>query len=136
MCFFGSGGKQIANYPITHSENLTKKHQDTNGKFKPMVRIFKNVRSKLVADGLIPKGSAPSYYVEGLLYNVPNDRFTGNYQDVFLKILQWLYETNSRLDFVCANEQYYLLRDDCETCWACDDGKKFVNAVIGLWNNW
>lgn len=136
MCFFGSGGKQIANYPIRHSENLTKKHQDTNGKFKPMVRIFKNARSKLVADGLIPKGSAPSYYVEGLLYNVPNDRFTGNYQDVFLKILQWLYETNSRLDFVCANEQYYLLRDDCETCWACDDGKKFVNAVIGLWNNW
>jgi hypothetical protein len=136
MCFFGAGGKQIANYPISHSENLTKKHQDTNGKFKPMVRIFKNARSKLVADGLIPKGSAPSYYVEGLLYNVPNDRFTGNYQEVFLKILQWLYETNSRIDFVCANEQYYLLRDDCETCWACDDGKKFVNAVIGLWNNW
>lgn len=136
MCFFGSGGKQIANYPIRHSENLTKKHQDTNGKFKPMVRIFKNARSKLVADGLIPKGSAPSYYVEGLLYNVPNDRFMGNYQDVFFKILQWLYETNSRIDFVCANEQYYLLRDDCETCWACDDGKKFVNAVIGLWNNW
>lgn len=136
MCFFGSDGTRIANYPLRHCENLTTKHQATQGKFKPIVRIFKNARSKLIEDGLIEKGSAPSYYVEGLLYNVPNDRFIGNYQDIFLKILQWLYETNSRVDFVCANEQYYLLRDDCETCWACEDGRKFINAVIALWNNW
>lgn len=135
MCFFGSGGTQIANYPALHCENLTSKHQATNGKFKPMVRIFKNARSKLIEDGIIAKGSAPSYYIEGLLYNVPNDKFVGNYQDIFLNILNWLYGTYNRVDFVCANEQYYLLRDDCETCWACEDGRQFINAVIGLWNN-
>jgi hypothetical protein len=136
MCFFASNGRQIANYPLLHCENLTTKHQATNGKFKPLVRIFKNVRSKLINDGVIAKGAAPSYYIEGLLYNVPNDRFVGNYQDIFLKILQWLHETNDRVDFVCANEQYYLLRDNSETCWACGDGRKFINAVITLWNNW
>lgn len=26
--------------------------------------------------------------------------------------------------------------DDCETCWACEDGRQFINAVIGLWNKW
>lgn len=136
MCFFASDGTRIANYPMLHSENLTTKHQATNNKFKPLVRIFKNVRSKMIDDGLIAKGSAPSYYIEGLLYNVPNDRFTGNYQDIFLNILKWLYETNNRVDFVCANEQYYLLRDDSATCWACEDGRKFINAVIQLWNDW
>jgi Nucleotidyltransferase domain len=136
MCFFGSDGTQIANYPLKHSENLTRKHQATGCEFKPLVRIFKNTRSKLIDDGLIAKGSAPSYYMEGLLYNVPNDKFIGNYQDIFLKILQWLYETNDRVDFVCANEQYYLLRDNCETCWVCDDGRKFIDAAIALWNKW
>ena len=29
------------------------------------------MRSKLVDDGIIEKGTGPSYYIEGLLYNVP-----------------------------------------------------------------
>ena len=32
-----------------------------------MVRILKNMRSRLVEDGSIEKGSAPSYFLEGLL---------------------------------------------------------------------
>jgi len=124
MCFFASDGTRIANYPLSHSANLTAKHQATNA------------RSKLIDDGLIAKGSAPSYYIEGLLYNVPNHKFAGNYQDIFLNILKWLYETNNRADFVCANEQYYLLRDNSPTCWACEDGRKFINSVTELWNKW
>jgi hypothetical protein len=94
------------------------------------------VRSKLVEDGLIAEGSAPSYYIEGLLYNVPNDQFVGDYQDTFLNILNWLYGTPDRAEFVCANEQYYLLRDDLHTCWGCADGANFINAAIQLWNDW
>ena len=136
ICFFASDGTQIANYPKKHSENLTAKHQATGNKFKPLVRIFKNMRSKLIEDGLIAKGSAPSYYVEGLLYNVPNEKFVGDYQDIFLNILKWLYETDDRSDFVCGNEQYYLLRNNSHTCWASADGDSFVDAAIKLWNSW
>jgi hypothetical protein len=136
MCFFASDGTRIANYPKQHSENLTAKHHATGNKFKPLVRIFKNMRSKLIDDGLIAEGSAPSYYIEGLLYNVPNDKFVGDYQDIFLNILKWLYETKDRTEFVCANEQYYLLRDNSHTCWACADGEKFINGAIKLWNEW
>ena len=85
---------------------------------------------------MIAEGSAPSYYIEGLLYNIPNDQFVGDYQDIFLKILQWLYKTKDRSEFVCANEQYYLLRDNSHTCWACADGENFINAAIKLWNEW
>jgi hypothetical protein len=136
MCFKLSDGTLVANYPNQHCENLTTKHQATSSKFKPLVRIFKNMRSKLIDDGLIAKGSAPSYYVEGLLYNVPNDQFVGVYQDIFVNILKWLHATPDRTEFVCANEQYYLLRDNTHTCWACNDGANFINAATNLWNDW
>jgi hypothetical protein len=136
MCFFLKDGTRVANYPDQHSENLTRKHQATSSKFKPMVRIFKNARSKMIEDGLIQKGSAPSYYVEGLLHNVPDDQFVGNYKDIFLNILNWLYKTPDRTNFECANGQYYLLRDNSHTCWPCADGANFINGAIKLWNNW
>ena len=136
ICFFTSDGTEIANYPNQHCENLTAKHQATDNKFKPIVRIFKNLRSKLIDEGLILEGSAPSYYIEGLLYNVPDDQFVGDYQDIVLNILNWLYETDDRSEFVCANEQYYLLRDYSDTCWACEDGENFIDSAIKLWNDW
>jgi hypothetical protein len=136
MCFFLSDGTCVANYPNQHCANLTTKHQATGNNLKPMIRIFKNARSKMVEDGLIANGSAPSYYIEGLLYNVPNDKFAGDHQDIFLNILKWLYETPDRTGFVCANEQYYLLRDNSHTCWACADGANFIDGVIKLWNDW
>ena len=136
MCFFLSDGTRVANYPDQHSENLTTKHQATGNKFKPMVRIFKNMRTKLVEDGLIEEGSAPSYYIEGLLHNLPNAEFVGDYQDIFLNILKWLYDKKDRTKLLTANKQYYLLRDGLHTCWAIADGNNFIDASIKLWNEW
>jgi hypothetical protein len=136
MCFKMPDGTVIANYPDQHSENLTTKHQATGNKLKPMIRIFKNARSKMIEKKLIADGSAPSYYIEGLLWNVPNPQFVGDYQDIFLNILKWLYETKDRSEFVTANEQYYLLRDDSQTCWRIADGNNFIDGVIKLWNDW
>lgn len=136
ICFYTQDGAGIANYPKQHSDNLTAKHAATNRNFKSVVRIFKNMRSKLADDGIIEKGTAPSYYVEGLLYNVPNDKFTGAYDDIVLNILKWFHATTDRTKFVCANEQYYLLRDGHHTCWPTADGDKFIKAAIKLWNDW
>jgi hypothetical protein len=33
-----------------------------------------------------------SYYIEGLLHNVPDDEYVGDYQDIFLNILKCLYK--------------------------------------------
>jgi hypothetical protein len=136
ICFRTDTGTLIANYPKQHSENLTAKHAATNKNFKPLVRIFKNMRSKLVDDGILQKGEAPSYYIEGLIYNVPNDKFSGTYAQIVLNVLNWLYATTDRSKFVCANEQYYLLRDNFPTSWPIADGNKFIDAAIKLWNNW
>ena len=136
MCFFDSGGNRIANYPNQHCQNLTTKHQATGNNLKPLIRIFKNMRSKMIEDGLIAKGSAPSYYVEGLLYNVPDDQFSGDFQDIASNILRWLNKAKDLSEFVCANGQYYLLRDNYPTCWPCADGANFIKAAAKLWDDW
>lgn len=134
ICFFRQDDTRIANYPKYHSENCTAKHQATGGNFKPLVRIFKNMRTKLVDDGVLESGVAPSYFIEGLLYNVPDEFFTGTYDDMVVKTVNWLNRAD-RSEFVCANKQYYLLRDS-PVCWKAESCERFIKAVIGLWNNW
>ena len=134
ICFFTPTG-QVVNYPKQHSANCTAKHQATNGWFKPMVRILKNMRSKLVENGAIAEGSAPSYFLEGLLYNVPDDKFGTRYSDTFVAAMNWLFQAN-RTSFRCANKQQDLIRDAVATCWPCADCDGFINAAAALWNNW
>jgi hypothetical protein len=133
ICFW-SGYTQIVNYPKQHSANCTTKHQATNGWFKPMVRILKNMRTCMVDHGMIADGIAPSYFLEGLLYNVPNDKFGSSYVDTFVAAINWILE-NDRTQFLCANEQYYLLRDGPVT-WAPANGKKFLDEIVTFWRDW
>jgi len=125
---------EIKNYPKLHSANCTSKHQATNGWFKPMVRILKNMRSQLVDDGIIAADIAPSYFIEGLLYNVPADRFGNNYGDTFCNCLNWLQEID-RSTLECANEQYMLLGDS-NVQWPTAKCDAFLDALVDLWNDW
>ena len=136
ICFFNAAGERIANYPKQHSANLTTKHQASSKWLKPMARVFKNMRSRMVDDGLITTGIAPSYYIEGLLYNVPNDKLTSSYEDCVVNTLNWYRQEAKKVDLVCANEQYYLLRDGSHTCWPQANCDAFVEAAVKLWNEW
>ena len=136
ICFFSGAGERIANYPKQHSANLTTKHQASSKWLKPMARVFKNMRSRMVDDGLIEAGIAPSYYIEGLLYNVPNEKLTSSYQDCVVNTLNWYRQDAQKVDLVCANEQYYLLRDGSHTCWPEANCDAFVEATVKLWNEW
>lgn len=124
---------QIRNYPKQHSDNCTAKHKATNNWFKPMVRILKNMRSKLVDDGKIAKDTAPSYYVEGMMWNVPNDKFGGNYQDTFCNCIDWLVQTD-RTKLKCAHEQHALLGTS-NVQWPTNNCDTFLSAVIKLWKD-
>ncbi|MGD0336204.1 MAG: nucleotidyltransferase [Candidatus Omnitrophota bacterium] len=135
ICFYDSAGQQIANYPKQHSENLTRKHKETSQWFKPMARVFKNMRGKLIDDKMITSGVAPSYYLEGLLYNVPVDKFGTSYAETFVNCINWIQKAD-KSKFVCANEQYYLLRENCPVTWQTAKCDEYLSAVIKLWNNW
>jgi hypothetical protein len=135
ICFFNGAGERIASYPKQHSENCTKKHQNTQQWFKPMVRVLKNLRGRMIAKGMIATGAAPSYYLEGLLYNVPNDLFTTTYGNSFVNCINWIQKAD-RTKFVCANEQYYLLREDSPVTWRESKCNEFLAAAVELWNHW
>lgn len=134
MRFITSGGDPVINYPKHHSENLTAKHQATGAVFKPLVRILKNMRSHMVESGMIGDGVAPSYFLEGLLYNVPNEKFAGSYTDTFTASINWILKAD-RTNFVCANEQYYLLRETSVT-WPPANCDQFLDALVKLWSDW
>ena len=136
ICFYNRAGDQIANYPKQHSANLTARHQTSNEWLKPSVRVLKNLRGKLVEDNRIKPGIAPSYYLEGLLYNVPTDRFNTSYGDCFVNSVNWLRKEADTSKLLCANEQYYLLWDDSPTSWAKEHYEAFLDAAIALWNEW
>lgn len=135
ICFYSKAGEKIANYPKFHSENLTTKHKNTDNWYKPMARVLKNLRGKLVEEKLIAGGVAPSYYLEGLLYNVPDDKFTTSFTDCFVNSINWIREAD-RSKFVCANEQYYLLREDSPVTWRASKCDEFLAAAVELWKQW
>jgi hypothetical protein len=136
ICFYNSRGDRIVNYPKQHSANMTTKHQSSGTWLKPMVRILKNMRSRLVRDGKLQAKTAPSYYLEGLLYNAPNSRFGTSYANCFVNVMNWIQNDADKDKLVCANEQYYLLRDGFHTCWPKADAETFLSAAISCWNNW
>lgn len=136
ICFFNAAGERIANYPKQHSANMATKHQVSNKWLKPIARVFKNMRSRMVDEGLINAGTAPSYYIEGLLYNVPNEKFVSSYQNCVVNTLDWYQREEKKADLVCASEQYYLLRDGYHTCWPQANCDAFVEAAVKLWNEW
>lgn len=133
LCFW-VGGTRIENYPELHSKNCTSKHKETNGWFKHTVRIYKNLRNMMVKDGIISDGLAPSYFIEGMLYNVPKDRFGGTEQQNFRDVLDWLLAGN-REEFVCANEQFKLLGYGNVT-WPPENCTSFLSAAKRYWDNY
>ena len=134
ICFVTSSGNRVVNYPRQHSANCTAKHQATNQWFKPTVRILKNIRRSMVKDRLIEKKIAPSYFLEGLLYNVPNDKFGNSFEDTIVSSINWIRQTDRR-QFKSANEQFVLFGNWPET-WPVAHYDQFMNAFVDYWNHW
>jgi hypothetical protein len=134
LCFFTHEGERIANYPKDHAKNCTAKHQATKGLFKPCVRILKNLRQRLVDTNVIEAGIAPSYFLEGLMYNVPDNLFGTTYPNTIRQALIYL-AASDRTTFVCANRQYYLLGESPVT-WPAANCQKFLDAAVQLWDGW
>ncbi len=106
VSFFNASGTRIDNFPLQHHDNCTAKHKNSKAAFKHTVRIYKNLRNALIEKNIISGDLAPSYFLEGLLWNVPLDRFGGTEQQNFLDTLNWLWAAD-RSKFVCANGLYF-----------------------------
>jgi hypothetical protein len=135
VAFLAAGGKLTENFPKQHSANLTKKHQDTKNRLKPVVRIFKNMRNHMIDKKLLALGVGPSYFIEGMLYNAPNDKFTASYADTVAACHDWLIQSD-QTKLVCANYMHWLVRSGEHTSWPPENFTKFLAAVRDLWMKW
>ncbi|MDP2998446.1 MAG: nucleotidyltransferase [Bryobacterales bacterium] len=130
IAFDRTDGVSIINYPKLHSANCTAKNKATSGWFKPTVRIFKNMRRRLVDAGVLEQGVAPSYFIECMVYNVPNECFGRNYQSTILDAMVWISKAATS-KVVCANAQTYLFGDRPEQ-WRVDQCQQYFSAVANL----
>ncbi|MEI8696905.1 nucleotidyltransferase domain-containing protein [Mesorhizobium sp. ISC15] len=133
IVFWKTDGTKIVNFPKQHSANCTTKHQATNHRFKPAVRMFKNMRNKMIDDGYLEDGIAPSYYIEGLLSNAADYCFSGTLQEMFNACMNHLRQSN-REHLMCANGIHWLVRDGAQICWSVANFNTFMAAVQTFWD--
>jgi hypothetical protein len=136
ITFWDRAGNQVVNFPKQHIDNGQAKNGlgRTNGNYKPTVRMFKNARRHLVERGRLGHGTAPSYFVECLLFNVPDDLFVADRQVAMRGILQWLNNVNKGL-FLCQNGQV-LLFGLGGTQWSMANADGLIGAMTTMWNDW
>jgi hypothetical protein len=129
MCFWTKNeNRRVINYPKVHYNSGVSKHQNSNKWYKPAVRLFKNSRT------YIPGDTTPSYFLECMLYNVPNSNFGTSYQDSFCNILNWLNKADLG-SFICQNGQLELFGMTPEQ-WDESQARGLIKQLISLWSNW
>ncbi|MCY4526429.1 MAG: nucleotidyltransferase [Anaerolineaceae bacterium] len=133
--FFAQNGREIINFPNQHYENGADKNNRTNGIYKPTVRIFKNMRDRLIRDGKLDAKTAPSYFVECLLYNVPNSNFINVCHCTVLNVINWLMKNGTNEDLVCQNRQGSLYGDVPEQ-WSIEYADRLIYALFNMWYDW
>ena len=133
--FLTTDGTLIENYPKFHSITLTAKHQVTKQWLKPTIRVFKNIRNRLIDNKRLQSGVAPSYYLEGLLWNAPNGSFGTSYNATLFNCLKWMKEVDEST-LVCANAMFPLLGDNSPVKWSPANFRSFRSQTISLWNDW
>jgi len=130
MSFFTTSRAQVVNYPKLHKKRGEDKNsaERTAGKFKDLVRIFKNAREH-VSDSF---GDHASYFIECLLFNVPDDRFKGTYAQAFCAILVYLQQADLS-NFRTQSGQEDLFGTS-GTQWDSAKANAFIAGMVRLWN--
>jgi hypothetical protein len=132
-CVFPSvGGDKIVNWPQQQLDNGCAKNKKTGGRYKDYVRALKNAENTLAAKGKI--NDLPSYFMECLGYNVPNNVLQrGNLDDGFRFALVNLWERledgSAAEEMVEPNELKWLFKGTSK--WDTDDAK---SLVLATWN--
>jgi len=121
-------GECTINYPRLHAAALTQKHQQTSSRFKPLVRVLKNIKTRMVERGYINEKTAASYYIEGWLYNAPNELFAYDLRERFEQVCNWLLRQDSS-KFAMPHGQFPLIGAQ-NNQWSSNDLEAFSEELI------
>jgi hypothetical protein len=132
VVFWTTDGTRIVNFPKQHQENLSSRNQSYHSRLKPLVRIAKNLRNRMQDDTVLAEGKAPSYFLEGLLWNMPYSQYQYTHRGTIDAFANWLAALDTS-NFTCANGIHYLVRQNLPTSWKSDDCVAFRRALLNYW---
>lgn len=96
--FYTDSGLKIVSFPLQHYRSGVTKTEETGRMYKRIVRILKTLRNNLIDLNKISEELVSSFFIESLVYNVPNDHFvTGNYNQTLKNILTRIYNDMGNL---------------------------------------
>ncbi len=124
----------VVSYPQQHHARGLKKEKATNGRYKRTIRMFKAARNHLVENHAIRDGTAPSYFIECLLYNVPNNLFRPSFVQSYCGVIEYLTAASLQ-QFKCQNGVRELFSPSRDL-WSVDEAQRFVRALGRLWEKW
>ena len=122
----------VVSFPQQHHDQGQKKEEATGRRFKRTVRMFKAARNRLVEKKMLTKSDAPSYFIECLLYNVPDNLFAPKLAPTYTGILDWLKKEELN-GFECQNGQVDLFGPGREQ-WSVKKARALVRALQELWD--
>lgn len=132
VTFWTMDGTRIVNFPKQHRDNLSSRNQNFHSRLKPLVRIAKNLRNRMQDDGAIAGGKAPSYFLEGLLWNMPYTQYEYAHRATIDRFVQWLSSLDTT-ELTCANGIHFLVRSGFPTSWDANDFGTFRQALQAYW---
>lgn len=136
IAFWTPEGRRVVNWPQHHYENGVAKNERCGGNFKPCVRLFKNARRVAVERGVIVDGLSPSYFIQGLLWNVPDELFSTNHAQTFCDVLSWLRQNRPWYHQFRSQNGADLLFGYTPEQWSVTNAFATEDALASLWNNW
>ena len=122
----------VVSFPQQRHQRGSKKEKAADKRFKRTIRMFKAARNRLVNRRALTKEDTPSYFIECLLYNVPDDLFAPKLAPTYVGILTWL-KTARLNDFQCQNPQLPLFGPQPEQ-WSVKKAPAFVKALQEMWD--
>lgn len=130
---FKTDGTSIENYPNQQLENGIAKNKETNYSYKKGVRLLKRIENAMAEGGEFKE--LPSFFIECLAYNCPNEVFTHltweeRLREMLVHIWNQLQGDEPQSGrWLEANECFYLFHS--EQKWSREDGRDFAKAA---WN--
>jgi hypothetical protein len=133
IVFWPVGGGRIVNFPKQHRDNLSARNQVCYSRLKPLVRVVKNLRNRMQDDQVLAEGRAPSYFIEGLLWNMPYEHYQYSHRDTVDSFVEWVSGLDTS-QLTCANGIHFLVRNDFPTSWKTDDFFAYRGALQAYWS--
>ena len=122
----------IVNYPQYHREAGSQKNELAGRNYKETIRMFKNARNQMRDKGILSNDAAPSYYIEGLLYNVPHYYYKKtSLRNRYDSIVSYLERTDiAEFEEQCGMFPLFASDEDRWTQWKAE---KFIEGLQELW---